>query len=67
MRFATISNTPNVLTRLHALASEIRGPASGLQAIELKRTLKASAVLLGMLAQTEADVFEKSSSSRRRQ
>ena len=48
-------NTPNVMTRLHALAGEIRGPASGPQAIELKRTLKASGVLLGLLAQTEAD------------
>jgi cysteinyl-tRNA synthetase len=48
-------NTPNVMTRLHALAGEIRGPAFGPQAIELKRTLKASGVLLGLLAQTEAD------------
>jgi cysteinyl-tRNA synthetase len=48
-------NTPNVLTRLHALASEIRGPASGPQAIEAKRTLKASGALLGLFGQTEAD------------
>ena len=48
-------NTPNVLTRLHAVAGEIRGPASGLGAMELKRTLKASAVLLGMLDLREGD------------
>ncbi|HEY6381632.1 MAG TPA: cysteine--tRNA ligase, partial [Pseudolabrys sp.] len=48
-------NTPNVLTRLHALASEIRGPASGPQAIQLKRTLKTSGILLGLLGQKEAD------------
>ncbi|MET0631813.1 MAG: cysteine--tRNA ligase [Xanthobacteraceae bacterium] len=48
-------NTPNVLTRLHALAGEIRGPASGSQAIELKRMLKASGVLLGLLDETEGD------------
>jgi len=47
-------NTPNVLTRLHALAGEIRGPASA-GANELKRTLKASAVLLGMLDLRESD------------
>jgi cysteinyl-tRNA synthetase len=47
-------NTPNVLTRLHALAGEIRGPASA-GANELKRTLKASAVLLGMLDLGESD------------
>ncbi len=51
-------NTPNVVTRLHALANEIRGPASGLRAIELKRTLKASALLLGMLGQREGDYLK---------
>jgi cysteinyl-tRNA synthetase len=45
-------NTPNTLTRLHAIASEIRGPASGLHQIELKRTLKASGEFLGLLAAT---------------
>ena len=46
-------NTPNVVTRMHALASEIRGSASGLHQIELKRRLKASGILLGSLATTE--------------
>src|SRR5258705_6367677 len=46
-------NTPRVLARFHAIANEIRGPASGLHAIELKRSLKASGLLLGILAQTK--------------
>jgi cysteinyl-tRNA synthetase len=46
-------NTPNVLTRLHALVSEIRGPASGARQIELKRSLKSSGALLGILEKTE--------------
>jgi len=41
-------NTPNVLTRLHALVSEIRGPASASRQIELKRSLKSSGALLGI-------------------
>jgi cysteinyl-tRNA synthetase len=45
-------NTPNTLTRLHAIASEIRGPASGLHQIELKRTFRASGEFLGLLAAT---------------
>jgi cysteinyl-tRNA synthetase len=45
-------NTPSTLTRLHAIAGEIRGPASGLHQIELKRTFKASAELLGLLETT---------------
>jgi cysteinyl-tRNA synthetase len=48
-------NTPKVLARLHAIASELHGPASGLHAIELKRSLKASGLLLGMLGQTERE------------
>jgi cysteinyl-tRNA synthetase len=44
-------NTPSVLTRLHAIATEIRTAASPQQA-ELKRTLKASGILLGLLTQT---------------
>jgi len=51
-------NTPDVLTRLHALVGEIRGPASGLRQIELKRTLKASGALMGILGQTERDYLE---------
>jgi cysteinyl-tRNA synthetase len=48
-------NTPNVLTRLHALVSDIRGPASGLHQIKLKRTLKASGILMGLLVHTEEE------------
>jgi cysteinyl-tRNA synthetase len=44
-------NTPNALTGLHALASEIRGPASGLGQIQLKQSMKASAGLLGLISQ----------------
>jgi cysteinyl-tRNA synthetase len=51
-------NTPDVLTRLHALVGEIRGPASGLRQIELKRTLKASGALMGILGQTEREYLE---------
>jgi cysteinyl-tRNA synthetase len=43
-------NTPNAITRLHSLAGEIRGPASGLHQIELKRAMRASGSLLGILS-----------------
>jgi cysteinyl-tRNA synthetase len=49
-------NTPSTLTRLHAIAGEIRGPASGLHQIELKRTFKASAEFLGLL-ETASGVY----------
>ena len=42
-------NTSNVVTRLHALATQIRGHASGFPQIEMKRKLKTSAKLLGLL------------------
>jgi cysteinyl-tRNA synthetase len=45
-------NTPSTLTRLHAIAGEIRGPAPSLAQIELKRTFKTSAELLGLLETT---------------
>jgi cysteinyl-tRNA synthetase len=45
-------NTPSTLTRFHAIAAEIRGPPSGQRQIELKRALKASAELLGLLTKT---------------
>jgi cysteinyl-tRNA synthetase len=45
-------NTPNALTQLHRIANEIRGPASGLAQIELKRTLRASGILVGLMAQS---------------
>jgi cysteinyl-tRNA synthetase len=44
-------NTPSLLTRLHAIAGEIR-TASGAQQTELKRALKATGTLLGLLTQT---------------
>ena len=48
-------NTSNAITRLHGIVSEIRGHASGLEQIELKRRLKASAKILGLLEQTEGE------------
>jgi cysteinyl-tRNA synthetase len=48
-------NTSNVLTHLHALATQIRGPASGLSQIELKRRLKTSAMFIGLLGKTRKD------------
>jgi cysteinyl-tRNA synthetase len=51
-------NTPNTLARLHSIAGEIRGPASEHRQIELKRTLKASGPLLGLLSRTRRDYLE---------
>ena len=51
-------NTPNVITRLHALVSEIRGPASASRQIELKRSLKSSGALLGILEKTEEEYLK---------
>ena len=48
-------NTSNAITRLHGIVSEIRGHASELEQIELKRRLKASAKILGLLEQTEGE------------
>jgi cysteinyl-tRNA synthetase len=48
-------NTSNVITHLHALATQIRGRASGLVQIELKRKLKASAMFVGLLGKTRLD------------
>src|SRR5580704_4383798 len=48
-------NTPNAIARLHALASEIRGPASGKTALELKGSFKISAMLLGLLTRTRGE------------
>jgi cysteinyl-tRNA synthetase len=44
-------NSPSLLTRLHAMAAEIRS-GSGPEQAELKRAFKASATLLGLLTQT---------------
>jgi cysteinyl-tRNA synthetase len=52
-------NTPAAISRLHAIAGEIRGPASGLHQIELKRTLKVSGALLGVLKLTKREYLEK--------
>jgi cysteinyl-tRNA synthetase len=51
-------NTPNAITRLHALASEIRGPASGKTALELKGSFKISAMLLGLLTRTRGEYLQ---------
>jgi cysteinyl-tRNA synthetase len=48
-------NTPSVLTRLHALVSEIRSSGGGPDQIELKRKLKASGSLLGILERTKQE------------
>jgi cysteinyl-tRNA synthetase len=45
-------NTPNALTHLHRIAGEIRGPESGPAHIESKRTLRASGMLVGLMAQS---------------
>jgi cysteinyl-tRNA synthetase len=51
-------NTPSVLTRLHALAGEIRSCASGLHQLELKNKLKVSGAFLGVLAFTKGEALE---------
>ena len=50
-------NTSGVITRLHAIASG-RTEASGAAPIEIKRTLKASAMLLGLLGKTKREYLE---------
>ena len=45
-------NTPNTLTHFHAIAAEIRGPASGLRQIELKQNLKSSGQLMDLPSKT---------------
>jgi cysteinyl-tRNA synthetase len=51
-------NTPSALTRLHALAGEIRGSASGLRQLELKKKLKVSCAFLGLLAFTKGEALK---------
>jgi cysteinyl-tRNA synthetase len=46
-------NTPNALTQLHRIAGEVRGPASGAAQVERKRTLRASGMLIGLMAQSK--------------
>jgi cysteinyl-tRNA synthetase len=48
-------NTSGAITRLHGIAADIRGHASGLPQIELKRKFKKSAMLLGLLNKTRKD------------
>jgi cysteinyl-tRNA synthetase len=48
-------NTSSAIARLHALATEIRGRTSGPDQIELKRTLKASGMLLGLLGKNRGE------------
>jgi cysteinyl-tRNA synthetase len=58
-------NTSNAITYLHSLASEIRGSASGLRQIELKQKLKMSAMLLGLLRQTQSEYLASDPRSKR--
>jgi cysteinyl-tRNA synthetase len=51
-------NAPSALTRLHALAGEIRSCASPLHQLELKNKLKASAGFLGLLEFTKGKALE---------
>jgi cysteinyl-tRNA synthetase len=48
-------NTSGAITRLHTIASEARGPASGSSQIELKRKLKTSAMMLGLLFRNKGE------------
>jgi cysteinyl-tRNA synthetase len=48
-------NTPSALTRLHAIANEIRGPASGAYQLELKSKLRVAGLQLGILWRSEGD------------
>jgi cysteinyl-tRNA synthetase len=52
-------NTSNAITRLHSIAQQIRGSASGAAQIELKRTFKASGMLLGLLQHTRESYLSK--------
>ena len=51
-------NTPSALTRLHALAGEIRTSASGLRQLELRNKLKVSGTFLGVLAFTKGEALK---------
>ncbi len=48
-------NISGAIARLHAIASEIRGEAAGDSQVELKRKLKASGALLGLLSKTRRE------------
>jgi cysteinyl-tRNA synthetase len=51
-------NTPSALTRLHALAGEIRASASTSRQLELGKKLKVSGTFLGVLAFTKGEALE---------
>jgi cysteinyl-tRNA synthetase len=51
-------NTPSALTRLHALAGEVRGSASGLQQLNLKKKLKVTGAFLGVLTFKKRESIE---------
>ena len=53
-------NVSSAITRLHGIASEIRASASGQAQIELKRKLKNSAMMLGLLGTTRREYLENS-------
>jgi cysteinyl-tRNA synthetase len=48
-------NTSEAFARLHSIAREIRGRASGYPQIELKQKLKSSAMLVGLLGRTRRE------------
>jgi cysteinyl-tRNA synthetase len=52
-------NTSNAITRLHSIALQARGPASGPAQIESKRTLKNSGMLLGLVQHTRGSHLSK--------
>jgi cysteinyl-tRNA synthetase len=51
-------NTPRAIARLHAIHAEMREAPSPQAEAEVKRHLKASAQMLGLLQQTSAEWFE---------
>jgi len=52
-------NTPAAIARLHMMANEIRGSASGLHQIQLKQKLKATGMLAGILDTTKREYLSK--------
>ena len=48
-------NTAAAITRLHAISAEARGSASGPLQIDIKRKLKMSAMMLGLLSRTRGE------------
>ena len=50
-------NTPRAIAEMHRLDAAVKGPASGLEQLNLKRRLKAAGGLLGLLEQEPAAWF----------